>query len=128
MLRPAARDLADADAGLHTALKAANYLLNTLAYNPPGDDEGYLFWISWLNHIGPTVFSTQDAHGPIRRGALFFSCRRARPARARSSKVNPQLGTIIGLRQPPASAPTCAPRTAQAPGPTRRSTRRRRER
>jgi phospholipid/cholesterol/gamma-HCH transport system substrate-binding protein len=113
ILRPAARDLADLTPGFTSVLKNANYLLNTLAYNPPGDDEGYLFWVSWLNHIGPTVFSTQDAHGPIRRGALFFSCSGLCLLDTLKT-VNPQLSTIIGLTNAPAKSDVCAT-TAQAP-------------
>jgi phospholipid/cholesterol/gamma-HCH transport system substrate-binding protein len=113
ILRPAARDLADLTPGFTSVLKNANYLLNTLAYNPPGDDEGYLFWVSWLNHIGPTVFSTQDAHGPIRRGALFFSCSGLGLLDTLKT-VNPQLSTIIGLTNAPAKSDVCAT-TAQAP-------------
>jgi phospholipid/cholesterol/gamma-HCH transport system substrate-binding protein len=114
VLRPAARDLADLTPDFGNSLKIANYLLNTLAYNPPGDDEGYMFWVSWLNHIGPTVFSTQDAHGPIRRGALFISCQSLGVVEA-LRKVNPQLGTIIDLVNFPQRSNVCAG-TAQAPG------------
>jgi phospholipid/cholesterol/gamma-HCH transport system substrate-binding protein len=114
ILRPAARDLADLTPDFTSALKVANYLLNTLAYNPPGDDEGYLFWASWLNHIGPTVFSTQDAHGPIRRGALFVSCSTLGVVEA-LRKVNPQLGTVIDLVNFPQRSNVCS-NTAQAPG------------
>jgi phospholipid/cholesterol/gamma-HCH transport system substrate-binding protein len=113
ILRPAVRDLADLTPDFTSVLKTANYLLNTAAYNPPGDDEGYLFWISWLNHIGPTVFSTQDAHGPIRRGALFFSCD-GLGLLDTLKKVNPQLGTIIGLTNAPTKNEVCAS-SAQAP-------------
>jgi phospholipid/cholesterol/gamma-HCH transport system substrate-binding protein len=110
ILRPAARDLAALTPDFTSVLKTANYLLNTLAYNPPGDDEGYLFWTSWLNHIGPTVFSTQDAHGPIRRGALFFSCSGLGLLDTLKT-VNPQLGTIIGLTNAPAKSDVCATST-----------------
>jgi phospholipid/cholesterol/gamma-HCH transport system substrate-binding protein len=113
VLRPAARDLAALTPDFTSVLKTANYLLNTLAYNPAGDDEGYLFWVSWLNHIGPTVFSTQDAHGPIRRGALFFSCS-ALGLLDQLKTANPQLGTIIGLTNAPARSDVCAS-SAQAP-------------
>jgi phospholipid/cholesterol/gamma-HCH transport system substrate-binding protein len=113
ILRPAARDLAALTPDFTSVLKTANYILNTAAYNPPGPDEGYLFWISWLNHIGPTVFSTQDAHGPIRRGALFFSCSGLGLLDTLKT-VNPQLGTIIGLTNAPAKNEVCAS-TAQAP-------------
>jgi phospholipid/cholesterol/gamma-HCH transport system substrate-binding protein len=114
VLRPAARDLAALTPHFTSVLRTANYLLNTLAYNPPGDDEGYLFWTSWLNHIGPTVFSTQDAHGPIRRGALFFSCSGLGLLDTLKT-VNPQLGTIIGLTNAPTRSDVCAS-TSQANG------------
>jgi phospholipid/cholesterol/gamma-HCH transport system substrate-binding protein len=114
ILRPAARDLADLTPDFGNSLKIANYLLNTLAYNPPGPDEGYMFWTSWLNHIGPTVFSTQDAHGPIRRGALFVSCQSLTVLDA-LQRINPQLGTLIQLTNLPQSSQVCAG-TAQAPG------------
>jgi phospholipid/cholesterol/gamma-HCH transport system substrate-binding protein len=106
VLRPATRDLAELTPNLSSALKTANYLLNTAAHNPPGDDEGYLFWVSWLNHIGPTIFSTQDAHGPIRRGALLFSCDGLGLLDTLKT-VNPQLGTIIGLTNAPTKAEVC---------------------
>jgi phospholipid/cholesterol/gamma-HCH transport system substrate-binding protein len=117
ILRPAARDLADLTPDFTSVLKTANYLLNTLAYNPPGSDEGYLFWVSWLNHIGPTIFSTQDAHGPIRRGALFFSCSGLGLLES-LQKVNPQLGTIIGLVNAPKTADVCPTAGAAAPSTT----------
>ena len=41
-----------------------------LAFNPKGPEEGFLFWASWVNHAGASIFSTQDAHGPIRRGLV----------------------------------------------------------
>ena len=53
------------------SVKVVNQLLNTAAYNPPGQEEGFLFWPAWVNHAGNSIFSTQDAHGPIRRG-LFL--------------------------------------------------------
>ena len=113
ILRPAAHDLAALTPGFTSVLKTANYLLNTLAYNPAGSDEGFLFWTSWLNHIGPTVFATQDAHGPIRRGALFFSCS-GLGILDTLTKSNPQLGTIIGLTNAPTKNEVCS-NTAQAP-------------
>ena len=55
-----------------------NRLLDMLAYNPPGEtEEGYLFWVSWANHLGDEIFATQDAHGPIRRGLLIIACQTA---------------------------------------------------
>jgi phospholipid/cholesterol/gamma-HCH transport system substrate-binding protein len=117
ILRPTARDLADLTPDFRNVLKTANYLLNTLAYNPPGEaDEGYLFWTSWVNHLGPTIFSTEDAHGPIRRGAIFVSCSGLTALEA-VKKVNPRLGTVIDLLNPVTKGEACA-QSSQAPGTT----------
>jgi phospholipid/cholesterol/gamma-HCH transport system substrate-binding protein len=74
-----------------------NRLFNTLTYNPKGaTDEGYLFWAYWLNHIGASVYSTQDAHGLIRRGIIFTDCI-ALGALEATRKLDAQLGTLIDL-------------------------------
>lgn len=73
-LRPAAADLADATPNLTTSFKVLNAFLNALAYNPPGKAEGYLFYLAWLNHISNSIFSAQDAEGPIRRGLVVIAC------------------------------------------------------
>lgn len=73
-LGPAAAEFADATPDLTTTFGVLNAFLNGLAYNPPGSSEGYLFYLAWLNHISNSVFSAQDAEGPIRRGLLVLSC------------------------------------------------------
>lgn len=77
LLRPAARRLADLTPDLRSTAKVVNYLLNEVAYNPPGEGvgkEGYLFWVGWDNHDANSVFSFQDANGTIRRGLLVSDC------------------------------------------------------
>jgi phospholipid/cholesterol/gamma-HCH transport system substrate-binding protein len=114
-LRPAMRDLAAATPNLTRSFKVLNALLNTLAYNPPGDtSEGYLFWLSWLNHLGTTVFQTQDAHGPIRHGLIVLSCNTATLLQT-VAENNPQLGTLVELLNAPSAADIC-PTTAQGTG------------
>jgi len=113
-LRPALRDLSAATPNLTRSFKVVNALLNTLAYNPPGDrEEGYLFWLSWANHVGETVFATQDAHGPIRRGLVIFSCDTAKLLDAVGAS-NPALGTLVGLLNGPKPADIC-PKSTGAP-------------
>jgi phospholipid/cholesterol/gamma-HCH transport system substrate-binding protein len=73
-LRPAASEFADATPNLTTTFEVLNAFLNGLAYNPPGGGEGYLFYLAWLNHISNSVFSAQDAGGPIRRGVVVVPC------------------------------------------------------
>jgi phospholipid/cholesterol/gamma-HCH transport system substrate-binding protein len=73
-IRPAASQFADATPNLTTTFRVLNAFLNGLAYNPPGKSEGYLFYLTWLNHVSNSIFSAQDAEGPIRRGVLITSC------------------------------------------------------
>ena len=74
-IRPAASAFADATPDLTTTFRVLNAFLNGLAYNPPGREEGYLFYLLWLNHVSNSIFTAQDAESPIRRGALLTSCR-----------------------------------------------------
>jgi phospholipid/cholesterol/gamma-HCH transport system substrate-binding protein len=120
VLRPATRDLSLVTPKLTTTLQVANYLLNELAYNPPGKEEGYLFWASWLNHDGASVFSTQDAHGPIRRGTILASCSTL-GVLDQIGSVQPGLGTLAGLLHAPQTSAVCpgqaAPPTTPGRGP-----------
>jgi len=112
--RPALEDLATVTPNLTRSFKVVNVLLNTLAYNPPGSSsEGYLFWLSWLNHVGSTVFSTQDAHGPIRHGLIVLSCSTAQLLRSVAS-TNQQLGTLVALLNAPSVEQIC-PTSGQVP-------------
>jgi phospholipid/cholesterol/gamma-HCH transport system substrate-binding protein len=102
-LRPAVTDLSVLTPDLNTIARVANYLLNELAYNPPGPaDEGFLFWASWANHAGASVFSTQDAHGPIRRGLFLTSCSSITLLNQIAS-ANPALQLLLGLTNIPSS-------------------------
>lgn len=81
-LTTATERLADATPRLSTATQKLNTLLNMAAYNPrgaeppgtEGRDEGYLYWAGWFSHIGPSIWSGQDAHGPYRRLYLTAGC------------------------------------------------------
>jgi len=96
-LRPAMRDFSKVTPNLAKTFNILNRLFNTLTYNPKGAaDEGYLFWAYWLNHIGASVYSTQDAHGLIRRGIIFTDCI-ALGALEATRKLDAQLGTLIDL-------------------------------
>ena len=95
-LRPLARDLRDVSPDLRKsadrysraapdlirATKKVNALGNMTAYNPrgaepvgaEGRDEGYLYWLGWLAHNSASLWTGQDAHGPMRRLYLTASC------------------------------------------------------
>jgi phospholipid/cholesterol/gamma-HCH transport system substrate-binding protein len=74
----ASKPLATTTTSLSKGFKNLNLLLNALAYNPAGSaQEGYLFWLSWLNHDSNALFFTQDAGGPLRHGLVELSCNTA---------------------------------------------------
>jgi phospholipid/cholesterol/gamma-HCH transport system substrate-binding protein len=105
-LRAATEDLAVITPRLTRSFGVLNQFFNTLAYNPPGRGESYLFWSAWAAHAGATLFSQQDAHGPIRRGMIFVGC----PGYEVLDQVvlgNPQLGTAAELLNLPDEAEVC---------------------
>ena len=114
-LRPTTRDLGAATPGLLTSFHVLNTIVDALAYNPPGAEEGSLFWLSWLNHLGTSIFSTQDAQGPLRRGLLLTSCDALRILDNLKS-VNAVLGSIIELSNFPKTTAVC-PAAPGAPSP-----------
>ena len=73
--------------------RVVNSLLNELAYNPPGPVEGFLYWASWDNHNASSIFSTQDAHGAIRRGMVLTSRPAALSVHGTSSSASVTLAT-----------------------------------
>jgi phospholipid/cholesterol/gamma-HCH transport system substrate-binding protein len=81
-LRPAAKNLVAATPRLTTVGGELNKLFNMAAYNPKGAeppgtagrDEGYLYWLGWLAHVGNSTFSSQDAHGVYRHVYVVATC------------------------------------------------------
>ena len=57
-----------------TRSRVLNYVVNELGYNPPGPEEGYLFWLAWFFHNADSILSIEDAHGRRWRGGLITSC------------------------------------------------------
>jgi phospholipid/cholesterol/gamma-HCH transport system substrate-binding protein len=104
-LRPALRDLAQVTPDLATSFGVLNKFFNALAYKSSGG-ESLLFYALWLNHIGASVYSTQDANGPIRRGVILTDCIAA-GALENVAKLDAQLGTLIALTNFPGSAQIC---------------------
>ena len=86
-----ANELAAATPDLTSSFTVLNHLFNLVGYNPngredpskDGREEGYLFWIAWLQHNGASLFSTSDANGPFRAGDAGRHLRR-RSSRSRA--------------------------------------------
>jgi phospholipid/cholesterol/gamma-HCH transport system substrate-binding protein len=104
-LAPATRDLSAVTPRLSSAFKVLNYTVNELAYNPEGDDEGFLFWLSWFAHNANSFTSIQDAHGSAWRGVALVSCdaliKTAGNLGSAGAVLTPLLQTTIG------SSPAC---------------------
>ena len=96
-LRRAGEDLAVVTPRFTNSFKVLNAIVDTLAYNPPGAEEGYLFWASWLNHSGASLFSTQDAHGPVRRGLVMVGCPQLSLLNTAVRPNNPQIDALTEL-------------------------------
>jgi phospholipid/cholesterol/gamma-HCH transport system substrate-binding protein len=73
-LKRAAPALEESSKQLSGGISELNKVLDPLAYNPDGDAEGYLFYLSWLNHNTNSTFLNQDGNGPIRRGLFMYTC------------------------------------------------------
>src|SRR3954451_19154645 len=93
--------------GLRTGFTNLNSGLNALAYNPPGDQEGFLFYVPWLNHDLNADYLLQDAYGPIRRGIILESCSTANVAES-VLQSEPYLRMLYQL--------TGLPRVSNIPG------------
>jgi phospholipid/cholesterol/gamma-HCH transport system substrate-binding protein len=81
-----------------------NRLVNELAYNPPGREEGYLFWLAWFAHNASSIVSIEDAHGAAWRGLSMMGC---------SSFAETPVGAALAAAQALGACPS-------ASGPDRR--------
>lgn len=107
-LRPAAQALADASPDLITSFRVLNQFFNALAYNPRGQEEGYLFYLTWLGHLANSALATQDAMGSNLRAALFVNCGGAR-----------SLPGVKGNEEPAAAALALATQLSNIPDNSR---------
>ena len=73
-LRPSLRDLNRTSPSLVRVGRVLNYVANELGYNPPGSDEGFLFYLAWFVHNSNSLVSVEDANGAVVRGLAMFSC------------------------------------------------------
>jgi phospholipid/cholesterol/gamma-HCH transport system substrate-binding protein len=105
-LRRASADLSEVTPGLTRSFKVLNSFFNTLAYNPPGATEPFLYWSAWGAHAGATLWSLQDAHGPVRRGIVLVGCSTYNSLE-QIVIANPQLGVPTQLLNLPSERDNC---------------------
>ena len=92
-LVPAIDNLEFLSPHLKTAFAVFDYVANELAHNPPGEEEGYLFWLAWFAHNANSALSTGDAHGSVIRGLALFSCSSV----ASQPEAGPVLQALTGV-------------------------------
>ena len=99
-LRPSVRDLEPATVDLVRTGKVLNHVANELGYNPPGPEEGYLFWTAWFIHNANSILTTEDAHGATWRGLAMVGCSSLGQLLNRNPALAP-LGAVPICPDPP---------------------------
>jgi phospholipid/cholesterol/gamma-HCH transport system substrate-binding protein len=112
-LRPAAKDLTALTPDLTSVFRVLNYAVNELGYNPPGSEEGYLFWLPWFNHNLGGLYTTGDANGTIRRGEILLSCASLTLVEGVGAAI-PSVQVIGALTNLPKTANVCTGPAAAA--------------
>jgi phospholipid/cholesterol/gamma-HCH transport system substrate-binding protein len=101
ILAPASAKLNVATPALTRSVKVLNSLFNTLAYQPAGSKQGYLFWGSWLAHNALSLTDIQDAQGPAVRGLFMGTCQQLQLFEAVLPSSNPALKPLLALLNAP---------------------------
>jgi phospholipid/cholesterol/gamma-HCH transport system substrate-binding protein len=94
-LNPAVRDV---NASLPPLLATGPRLhraINEMSYNPPGPEEGYLFWAAWFFHNANSILSIEDAHGASWRGLVTVGCSTLATATAATPALAPLAESAI---------------------------------
>jgi phospholipid/cholesterol/gamma-HCH transport system substrate-binding protein len=113
-LKTTATALAPVTPALSRTFGVVNKLFNELAYDPPGSADSFLFWSGWGAHAATSMFTAQDAHGPIRRGVVMVNC----PSYAVLRGIvagNPRLGMLTRMLNPVPETKAC-PQNFVPPG------------
>jgi len=90
-LPPLTKDLNQIVPSLENSFKVLDYVVNELAYNPGGKNQGFLYWLAWTAHNVDSGLSVADANGAGVRGIVAVSC-----ASLRSTPAALLLTTVLG--------------------------------
>ncbi|HZA58483.1 MAG TPA: MlaD family protein [Solirubrobacterales bacterium] len=105
-LRQATEGLGDTVPGLKSSFQNLNAGLNALAFNPPGTNESFLFYLPWVNHNTNNLFLLQDAHGPLRRGIVLQTCESGIFSEALAG-TRPAFKTVLEVTNQPRTTEIC---------------------
>ncbi len=115
-LQQASGPLAETGTATAKSLGDINRLFNAWAYNPPGSEEGYLFWTAWLNHNANSTAQLQDAQGPLARAVVLQSCLTADLAESLAT-ARPFIRTLQQYTNAPQSDIVCPLDPSFVPSP-----------
>ncbi len=101
ILRPGSAQLARATPHLVRAFAVLNTLFNELAYQPPGSEQGYLYWGSWLGHIANVLTEQQDAQGAALNGVFMATCGELELFEHTLTQSTPALAALLDLLNAP---------------------------
>jgi phospholipid/cholesterol/gamma-HCH transport system substrate-binding protein len=90
-LPPLTSDLRVEVPALTSSFKVLAYTTNEIAYNPGGNNPGFLYWLAWFAHNADSFISNSDANGPVWRALLLTSC-----TSLKASTIGPLLETVLG--------------------------------
>jgi phospholipid/cholesterol/gamma-HCH transport system substrate-binding protein len=88
---PLARNLQAATPSLIDSFKVLEYVVNEMAYNPGGDNQGFLYWFAWFAHNANSFLSTEDANGSVWRGMGVAPC-----SVLQETPLGPLVSALIG--------------------------------
>jgi phospholipid/cholesterol/gamma-HCH transport system substrate-binding protein len=114
LLGPSVERIDSVSPGLIETAHVANRAVNELAYNPPGKEEGYLFWLAWYIHNGNSVLTVEDAHGVAWRGLVMFGCSTLGNVLLTSPLLSVITQSAVCPPQPPKRAKRAKKRTLDA--------------
>ena len=106
-LKRAAPVLEESSAAL-TGGSRSSTRCSTRSGSPRGRAEGYLFYLSWLNHNTNGAFLTETGLGPLRRGLFMYTCFTSQLA-DNTLASRPALRTAREITRLPTTPEICPP-------------------
>lgn len=96
--------LGSAVPSLRTGFTQLNQGINGIAFDPPGEQPSYAFYLPWLDHNLNNLALLQDAHGPLPRTQALITCATTDLAESTIYPTLPVLSTLAQLTGVPTRA------------------------
>ena len=90
-LPPLSKGLSAVIPSLKNSFRVLAYTTNEIAYNPGGNNQGFLYWLAWTAHNLDSALSSGDGNGPVVQSQFIVSC-----AGLLASPAGPLLQLLLG--------------------------------